>query len=146
MRLLPPAPLLVGAALALAACGTVVPYSLAPEWLAPDLVPPTEASAVVVTGDEAAALSGRTALDGRVLDETTGRPVAGVAIAGGRGGAAVTDADGRFTLDVDAGGVALVAERAGYAPAEAALQVAPDTRAGVLILLSPRLTPNGRGG
>ena len=120
----------------LAGCGTVAPYSLAPDWLAPDVVPHGSASAVVVT--DAAPLAGRTLLDGRVLDEATGRPVGGVAVAGGAA-EAVTDADGRFALDVAAGGVALRAARAGYLPADAALRPAPDTRTSVLVLLTPEV-------
>ena len=126
-------------ALALSGCGTLVPYSLAPGWLAPDVAPDRAASAVVVTHEEAAPLAGRTVLDGRVVDEATGRPVAGVAVASSTA-EAVTDADGRFALDVAAGGVAIRATRDGYAPAEAALQAAPDVRSSVLVLLSPRAT------
>ena len=142
-RLLRPFPrpamrrLLPALVLVLGGCGTLVPYSLAPSWLAPEIAPPVEASAVVVTREDAAALSGRTVVDGRVLDEATGQPVAGVAVAGGAA-EAVSGADGRFALDVDAGGVALRAARDGYVPAEAALRVAPDTRASVLVLLTPR--------
>lgn len=129
MRHLLPALLLV------AGCGSVVPYSLAPDWVAPDVVPAEGASAVVVT--EASATPGRTVLDGRVLDEVTGRPVAGAMVEGGAA-EAVTDADGRFSLDLAPGGVALAAARDGYAPVRGALRLAPDRRTGVLVLLSPR--------
>ena len=133
MRLLFPALLVV-----LGGCGTVVPYSLAPEWLAPDVAPDRGASAVVVTG-EAAASAGRTAIDGRVLDGATGLPVAGAAVAGGAA-EAVSGADGRFSLDVDAGGGALRADRDGYVAAEGAVEVAPGTRRSVLVLLAPEAT------
>ena len=129
MRLLLPALLVV-----LGGCGTVVPYSLAPGWLAPDLVPDDGASAVVVTSE--AALAGRSAVEGRVLDEVTGEPVAGAAVTGGAA-EAVSGADGRFTLSVDAGGVALRAGRDGYAPAEARVEVAAGVRQTVLVLLAP---------
>ena len=132
------------AVLVLGGCGTLVPYSLAPSWLAPEVAPDQSASAVVVAGDEAVALSGRTVLDGRVLDEATGRPVAGVAVAGGDA-EAVTDADGRFSLDLGAGGVALRASRDGYQPATATLQAVPDTRASVFVLLTPRAADVSEG-
>lgn len=133
MRRLLPALLVV-----LGGCGTVVPYSLAPDWLAPDVVPNEGASSIVVTHEEAAALSGRTSLDGRVLDETTGEPIAGATVASGAD-EAVSDADGRFALDVGAGGVALRAGREGYVPAEAALRLPSDVRSRVLVLLTPRV-------
>ena len=133
--------LLPALALVLGGCGTLVPYSLAPSWLAPEVAPDQPASAVVEARDEAVALGGRTVLDGRVLDEATGRPVAGVAVAGGAA-EAVSDADGRFSLDLNAGGVALRAVRDGYLPATATLRAAPDTRASVFVLLAPRRAPD----
>ena len=132
LRLLP-------ALLLVAGCGTVVPYSLAPDWVAPEIVSGADTSAVVVTGETAA--PGRTVVDGRVLDEATGQPVAGVTVAGGAA-EAVTDADGRFSLAVAPGGVTLAVTPDGYRPARADLRLAPDTRVGVLVLLSPVPTPD----
>ena len=129
--------LLPALAVVLAGCGTVVPYSLAPDWLAPEVAPPAEASAVVVGEGRAAALGGRAVLDGRVLDEATGAPVAGVAVVAGAA-EAVSDAEGRFALDLAAGGAALRADRDGYLPARADVRAEPDTRASVFVLLTPR--------
>ena len=120
--------LLPALALLVAGCGSLVPYSLAPGWLAPDVVPDETASSVVVTGQA----PGAAAVEGRVIDGRTGAPLAGAAVAAGAA-EAVTDAAGRFAVSASEGTVRVVVSAPDYVPAESALAL--DGRTTVLVLL-----------
>ena len=120
--------LVVLAALVLAGCGTLVPYRLAPGWLAPDVVPESPASAVTETGRS----EGPGAVYGRVLDLQTGAPVAAAVRVGDR--EAASDADGQFDVPAD-GDAAVRVEAPGYRPAQATLAVG-DEAVAVLVLLA----------
>jgi hypothetical protein len=122
MRLLP------ALAVLLAGCGTVVPYGLAPGWLAPDLVPDATVSSVVVVD----AAPGAAALVGRVLDGRTGAPLAGATVQADDA-EAVTGADGRFVVAVSEGAVRVRVAAPDYVPVADALTLAGRTE--VLVLL-----------
>ena len=124
MRLLLPA-----LALLVAGCGSVVPYSLAPGWLAPDVVPNETASSVVVTGRA----PGAATLQGRVVDGRTGAPLAGAVVEAGAA-EAVTDAAGRFAVSASEGEVRVVVSAPEYVSARGALAV--EGRTTVLALLN----------
>lgn len=125
-------PLLLALALLASGCGTVLPYSLAPDWLVPD-VADASGSAVVVT--DWAASPGVAVLAGRVVDGATGAPVAGAVVALADGARAVADADGAFSLPLPDGAPVVSASAEGYVTAAARVEVAPRTRATALVLL-----------
>lgn len=113
-----------------AGCGTVVPYSLAPDILAPELVPEQAASVLVVTDRETAR---RSALTGRVLDRETNAPLA-ARVAVGERELTATEA-GMFTTPLSGGDVVVRVTLDGYAPAEATVPLADGEQATVLVLL-----------
>ena len=129
------------AVLAAASAGCGAPSLFAPSRLAPDAVPPRDASAAVVT----ARAPGR-GLSGRVLDAATGAPLAGVRIlataAGGTTEREDRDATGAFRLPGTSG---LAARAAGepsvgsgcYAALDTQAAVGADSSATVLVLLAP---------
>lgn len=116
-------------------CGTVVPYSLAPGWLAPDLVPEQPASVLVVT--DRSGSPGGAVLAGRVVDRRTGEPIdrAVVSVNGDAAGA-VADARGAFAAALTEGPVRVRVEATGYLPAVADVEDAPGARTTVLVLLA----------
>lgn len=125
--------LLLAGALLGAGCGTLVPYSVAPDLLAPDLVPEQPASVVVVT--DRSPSDGGAAVAGRVVDRDTGAPLAARVTIGER---ALTARDtGDFALPVPPGETAVRIELAGYAAAEIVLPVAAGQRTTVLAVLGP---------
>ncbi|MFB6240623.1 MAG: carboxypeptidase-like regulatory domain-containing protein, partial [Gemmatimonadota bacterium] len=77
---------------------------------------------------------------GRLVDEKADRPVeAATLVLDGGSRSAVTDADGRFTLDSVPGGTHhLRVEHVGYGPRELELRVPPGRTADVRIGLAPR--------
>ncbi len=122
--------------LALAGCGSLVPYSLAPDWLAPDVVPQTTASSIVVLDRQPDDVAG--IVRGRVVDLATGRPIAGavVSAAGTTTDDVTTNADGAFALagppDAEA---RLRVEAPGYVPADGTVTLAGTSS--VLVMLHP---------
>ena len=128
--------------LGLAGCGSLVPYALAPGWLAPDVVPEADGSSIVVVGQQPAdpALSPG-AVRGRVLDLRTGRPVVGarVTVSGFATPGPVarqTGDEGAFAfVGAPEGEVGLQAEAPGYVPAADALPVDPGAEVDVLVML-----------
>ncbi len=128
-------PLVLLVALCLAGCGTLLPYSLAPDWLAPDVVPERAASAVVLV--EKRADVSPSVLRGRVVDLATGQPIAGASVSvTGLGPEAplLARADGSFAVAGD-GAARLRVEAPGYAPADGAVAASGSTT--VLVMLNP---------
>lgn len=124
------------AALGLAGCGSLVPYSLAPDWLAPDVVPEREASAIVLLDRQPDDVAG--VLRGRVVDVATGRPVPGAIVSaeGTTTGDVTTGADGAFALAGNPDGEALLSvEAPGYVPATGTVVL--NGAASLLVMLSP---------
>ena len=115
---------LLFALVGLAGCGTLVPYSLTPSWLAPDMVPERGASEIVLLQESAP----EGVVTGRVIDLDTGQPLAD-ALVTADDQRAETDADGRFRIPR---ATRLRVESVGYRPAESAVE-GPNT---VLVLLS----------
>lgn len=119
-----------------AGCGTLVPYSLAPSWLAPDVTPPRDAPAIVLLDQRE--IAGPSVLRGRVVDLTTGRPVVGavVTVNGFSSREEPGTPDDTFALVGDAEGeVRLHAEAPGYAPTDGTVPVALGTESSVLVLM-----------
>ena len=114
-----------------AGCGTLVPYSLAPDVLAPELVPEQPASVLVVT--DRTASDGGTALTGRVVDRTTSAPLAARLVLG-ETALTATDA-GVFATPMAAGETVVRVMLDGYAPVEAVVPVVEGERTTVLVLL-----------
>lgn len=124
-------PVLTALALLAAGCGTVVPYSVAPDVLAPDLVPEQAASVTVVT--DRSPSEGRAAVAGRVVDRDTGVPLAARIVVGAA--EMTADRSGDFAVPVDAGETVVRVTLDGYAPAETTLSVAPGERTTLLAVL-----------
>lgn len=115
-------------------CGTVFPYSLAPEWLAPDLVPEQPVSVLVVTDRSDA--PGAAVLAGRVLDRRTGEPIGRAVVSASEAAEAVADAGGEFAVALSEGIARVHVEAAGYLPAAAEVEIALGARTTVLVLLA----------
>lgn len=122
---------LLALALLGAGCGTVVPYSLAPDLLAPDLVPEQPASVVVVT--DRTEVGSRASVTGRIVDRDTGAPLAASVTVAGT--ALTATAAGLFATPTEGGDTRVRVALAGYAPAEAVVAVGVGERAEVLVLL-----------
>ena len=119
-----------------AGCGSLVPHSLAPDWLAPDVVPEPDRSSIVVLDHQAGAAG---VVRGRVLDVGTGRPIAGavVRVVGDGEDTRASTPGGFFSVPGASGDLRLHVEAGGYVPAEGSVPAG----ASVLVLLHPIPTP-----
>ncbi|MEM1115500.1 MAG: carboxypeptidase regulatory-like domain-containing protein [Bacteroidota bacterium] len=115
-------------------CGTIVPYSLAPGPVAPNVVPDQAASVLVVT--DRAQIGARASVTGRVVDRETSAPVS-ARVTLGETALAATEA-GAFATPLDAGEVTVRVTADGYAPVEAVVSLAERERATLLVLLGAR--------
>ena len=126
--------LLVLALLAAAGCGTVLPYGLAPNVLAPDLVPGGATSRVLVADSSAVEAGGRALVTGLVLNPSTGRAVPFAQF----DARTRADAEGRFSRVVAPGTVTIALDDPDFVPVRADVSVGPDARLSLVVLLVPR--------
>jgi CarboxypepD_reg-like domain/Protein of unknown function (DUF3761)/Bacterial Ig-like domain (group 2) len=79
-------------------------------------------------------------LTGTVTDASSGTSLSGIVVAGG-GKSTTTDASGRYSMTVSAGGIGLVASGSGYVTMEKILTVTADTRVDFALARAATPTP-----
>jgi CarboxypepD_reg-like domain/Bacterial Ig-like domain (group 2)/Protein of unknown function (DUF3761) len=79
-------------------------------------------------------------VSGTVTDATSGTPLSGIIVAGA-GKSVMTDASGRYSMAVPAGGIGLVASGTGFVTTEKILTVTADTRVDFVLARAATPTP-----